>query len=296
MTDSVANPRYSHYFGRPAGVITPAVVATLALVAVVVGWLRSGDEEITPDSGLGYWLGIVGGLMMLSLFYYSWRKRTKARAALGAVPTVFRLHMIMGVLGPILVLYHCNFSLGALNSNVALITMLLVVASGVVGRYFYGKIHMGLYGRKAAAKEILQDLKTLREKFSAQSHIADPLFDELDEFGRDILAKNAANAVDSLLFGAKLVIRTRILRARLHRQVRSLVAADSLRKSDGWLQRWRRTNEVDEVVTVYFNALLKAVELRFYERLFSLWHVLHLPLLFLMVLAALVHVWAVHRY
>jgi cell division protein FtsL len=38
------------------------------------------------------------------------------------------------------------------------------------------------------------------------------------------------------------------------------------------------------------------VELRFFERLFSLWHVLHLPLFFLMVMAALVHVWATHRY
>lgn len=296
MSDSAVNPRYSHYFSRHAGLITPAVVAMLAAVVVFIGWLRSGEEEITPDSGLGYWLGIVGGLMMVSLLYYSYRKRTKSRKAPGAVPTVFRLHMILGVLGPVLILFHCNFSLGALNSNVALATMLMVVASGVVGRYFYGKIHMGLYGRKAAAKEILQDLSELREKFSARSHIADPIFDELDDFGRQILAKNAANAVDSLLFGAKMVIRSRLLRARLRSQVRRLVAADSRRKSDSWLQRWRRAAEVDETVTVYFNALLKAAELRFYERLFGLWHVLHLPLLFVMVLAALVHVWAVHRY
>jgi hypothetical protein len=33
-----------------------------------------------------------------------------------------------------------------------------------------------------------------------------------------------------------------------------------------------------------------------YERLFSLWHVLHMPLFFMMVISALLHVLAVHLY
>jgi hypothetical protein len=33
-----------------------------------------------------------------------------------------------------------------------------------------------------------------------------------------------------------------------------------------------------------------------YERLFSLWHVLHLPLFYMMVISALLHVLAVHMY
>jgi len=33
-----------------------------------------------------------------------------------------------------------------------------------------------------------------------------------------------------------------------------------------------------------------------YERLFSLWHALHLPLIFLMLVAGIVHVIAVHIY
>ena len=34
----------------------------------------------------------------------------------------------------------------------------------------------------------------------------------------------------------------------------------------------------------------------FYERLFGLWHILHLPIFFMMILSALVHVLAVHMY
>ena len=33
-----------------------------------------------------------------------------------------------------------------------------------------------------------------------------------------------------------------------------------------------------------------------YERLFSLWHALHIPLIFMMIIAAVIHVIAVHVY
>ena len=33
-----------------------------------------------------------------------------------------------------------------------------------------------------------------------------------------------------------------------------------------------------------------------YERLFSLWHALHIPLIFMMIIAAVIHIVAVHVY
>jgi hypothetical protein len=40
----------------------------------------------------------------------------------------------------------------------------------------------------------------------------------------------------------------------------------------------------------------KVAEFSFYERLFALWHVFHLPMFLLMVVAAIVHVLYVHMY
>ena len=37
-------------------------------------------------------------------------------------------------------------------------------------------------------------------------------------------------------------------------------------------------------------------EFQAYERLFSLWHALHLPLIFMLLVAAVVHIVAVHVY
>jgi hypothetical protein len=66
----------------------------------------------------------------------------------GSVVFWFRLHMTLGLIGPTLILFHANFRLGSLNSNVAMFAMLLVAASGIVGRYLYRKI---LAAKKAAA-------------------------------------------------------------------------------------------------------------------------------------------------
>src|SRR5581483_5933354 len=60
-----------------------------------------------------------------------------------------RLHITLGVVGPLLVLFHTGFHLGATNSNVALVCMLVVAGSGVVGRYLYTRIHSNLHGTRA---------------------------------------------------------------------------------------------------------------------------------------------------
>ena len=74
----------------------------------------------------------------------------------------------------------------------------------------------------------------------------------------------------------------------------SLVAG----KQRGWSWRVRRkrVRDVRKLLRQYFAAVNKAAAFAFYERLFALWHVLHMPLFILLVLAAIVHVVAVHLY
>ena len=276
--------------------MTPVVVAVVVFVALAWGWTQRDEEYLNPDSGLGYWLGIIGGLMMLALLIYSARKRKHSMRAVGSIPLWFRIHMMLGVLGPVLIMFHSNFHLGALNSNVALFTMLTVAGSGVIGRYFYGKIHMGLYGRKAVAKEILADADALRKELGDEIGAGDHVFEELTAFGKRVIEKPPQGALSSLWAGGVLAVQSHFLRSRILTEVRRLAQIEGKLHGRTWWERRRRVAQVSEVVTLYFNALLKAAELRFYERLFAMWHVLHLPLFFLMVLAALVHVWATHRY
>jgi len=89
----------------------------------LIGWRDSEEGHLTPESGLSYWLGIGGASAMLLLLLYPLRKRMKALRGFGRLSAWFRIHMLLGVVGPALILFRCNFKLGSLNSNVALFSM-----------------------------------------------------------------------------------------------------------------------------------------------------------------------------
>src|SRR5579862_2139593 len=152
---------------QPEAVRTHWPLLWSALVAALLLWgMKAGiDRYIAPQRGLGYWLGIVGGSMMLLLLIYSARKRFLWLSWIGTIPAWFRIHITLGVVGPVLVLFHTGFHFGATNSNVALICMLLVAGSGVVGRYIYTRIHSNLHGTQAN----LQALRSVSERIRSQA-------------------------------------------------------------------------------------------------------------------------------
>jgi len=270
------------------------VVLFAAVVALLLGLQLPTARYLSPQSGFGYALGIIGGSMMLVLLLYPARKRVRALHFLGTVPHLFRAHMMLGIVGPICILYHCGFSFGATNSNVALVSMLIVSGSGIVGRYFYSKIHHGLYGRKAGLAELKQKAQVLKEDNPSL-----PMMPEL--IGR-------IEAEEQRLLGARglmsvivvapflIFIRMAAARHRLRAYVRSALrqAAAELPKVAAERQR------VEKVVRSYIERRLGAsrriIEFRTYERLFSLWHILHLPLFFMLLAAGIVHVIAVNVY
>jgi hypothetical protein len=265
-----------------------------AIVAVLwVGWLNRDDNGLTPESGVGYWLGIAGGSLMLLLLLYPLRKRIKVLRALGTVGFWFRAHMILGVLGPVLVLWHANFRFGSINSNVALIAMLVVAISGVVGRYLYSKIHVGLYGRKAEVREILADADALRQAIGADLPVADRVVEQLSAFAQ--LGTVAPKSVlTGLLRVPAVSVRASVVRMRLIADARQAITAEGRRL--GWSRKARRLRLAGfaEMVTLHIAAVKKAAAFAFYERLFGLWHVFHLPLFFLLVIAAIIHIFAAH--
>ena len=60
--------------------------------------------------------------------------------------------------------------------------------------------------------------------------------------------------------------------------------------------RRRLTKLANDYVARRLGAASRVATFQAYERLFSLWHVLHLPLFFMLIIAGIVHVIAVHVY
>jgi hypothetical protein len=273
--------------------IPPLTFCIGIAVTLWIGWLNREDSGLTPESGAGYWLGIVGSSLMVLLLLYPLRKRARSLRWLGTVAFWFRAHMILGVFGPVLVLLHANFRLGSINSNVALVAMLIVAASGVVGRYLYGKIHLGLYGRRVVVEKILADADALEGLIAVRLPIADRVVAQLSAFAQ--LGTAAPKGVVSGLFLLPMISwRASVVRARLIADVRQVITVEGKRL--GWSPsvRRRQLGGVADLVTLHVAAVKKAAAFAFYERLFRLWHVFHLPLFFLLVMAAIVHIFAAH--
>jgi hypothetical protein len=287
--------RFGHYAAPPLLRIVPVAFGVGVLGVLLVGWLNRDQDYLTPESGLGYWLGVAGASLMLLLLLYPLRKRIRSLRAIGSVAFWFRLHMALGLVGPTLILFHANFSFGSPNSNVAMLAMLIVATSGIVGRYLYGKIHLGLYGCKAQVRDILADIEIMKRALGDGLPAGDRIVEQLNAFAKQAtgVSRNFLGALCTL---PPLAIRARVIRHRLLRDVRTTITAEARRC--GWSRRTReqRVSAIAELVGLHLAAVRKAAAFAFYERLFGLWHVLHLPLFFILVLAAAVHVVAAHLF
>lgn len=280
-TEQRLSPLVNLYRPRTRGFL---VMVAYLLVAYVIylGWDNRLSQPLTAESGLGYALGIVGGSMMLLLLLYPLRKHLRIMRHLGPVKYWFRTHMLLGVLGPVCILFHSGFHSGSLNSNVALFCMLVVASSGLVGRYFYTRIHHGLYGRKATLDELNRHAALLGESLRTVIGKYPGAAERIKAFEQQT-RQHPTGFAGSFITLLSLGIRTWALYLSLWLRVpRSLHAGQ------------RRA--VLRHVGARLENIRKIAEFHFYERLFSIWHVLHFPLFLMLVVSGIVHVIAVHAY
>ena len=284
---------FAQYRAHPWAKVVPLTFSTVIAVVLWIGWLNRDDSALTPESGVGYWLGIVGSGLMLLLLLYPLRKRMQSLRAIGTVAFWFRAHMILGVFGPVLILWHANFKLGSINSNVALAAMIVVATSGIVGRYLYSKIHLGLYGRKAVVREILADAEALKGMIGANLRVADRAVAQLNAFAQ--LGTAAPKGVLAGFFLLPVIsVRGTVVRMRLIADARQVIEVEGKRLGHPRRIRRQQLAGVADLVTLHVAAVKKAAAFAFYERLFRLWHVFHMPLFFLLVIAAIIHIFAAH--
>jgi hypothetical protein len=267
----------------------------LAALVLWIGWNGREGRNLSAAEGLGYWLGIIGGTLMIALLLYSVRKRIPWLRHLGATRHWFKMHMTLGIVGPVIILYHSNFQVGSINSQVALYCTLLVAASGIVGRYFYAQIHNGLYGSSMSLRQLLNTVEVSGDQ-PGGGHALDPAVrQQLAALAEAVLQRPASlgsSALTPVWFGFK----TRWLNWRLRRAAYQHI--DTLADSSAVIeeQRPRLRKTTRRYIARRLAEIRRVAQFRFFEKLFSLWHVVHVPFFLMMVLSAVAHVIAVHMY
>jgi len=266
-----------------------------AVLALTIGVMGRETRRLFADEGLGYALGIVGTFLIVTLLLYPLRKRFKLLKILGPVRNWFRTHMILGVLGPITILYHANFAFGSVNSSAALIAMLLVAGSGLVGRFLYAKVHHGLYGRKANLKELLASVKLSTTGSGGAAQFVPHLMQQIAEYDRQVL-QPPKTVLDSILLPFKLAFKTR----RGYREITGFVAErleeQAVVSPTVAMHRPRLEAACKAFVKEHLRRVRRVASFAAYDRMFSLWHKIHLPFFYLLLVTVVIHVIAVHAY
>lgn len=267
----------------------------LATAAIIVGYAGRDSRRLFAEHGLGYALGIIGSLLILTLLLYPLRKRYRFLKFLGQVRNWFRVHMILGVVGPLAILYHSNFAFGSINSTAALLAMLLVAGSGLIGRFLYQKIHHGLFGRKANLKELLGSVKLTTDGVGPAAQFVPNLLQILGDYDRKVLKPpeslwQCVTLPVTLAFTTRSGYRRIVTKIAMHLDVQAQNSSAVAQHRDRLLQL------VSAFVKDHLNRVRRVAAFVAYERLFALWHKVHLPFFYLLLLTAVVHVIAVHTY
>lgn len=266
-------------------------------VAALVGaaWLFSRHADYAPGSALGYNLGLAGGIALLLVFLYPLRKRLRFMHAWGASKGWFALHMACGILAPLLILAHSKFHIGSINAGVALASMLLVAASGIVGRFIYVRIHHGLYGQRMTLAQLQAEVGLSAGELHSKLSIAPRVEQWLREF-EALAAGRPRNVVHGAWRFLTLGARARRVRRRSIREFAHVYRMHA--RAFGWnaaAQR-RHLDAARTFIEDFVAGAQRVAQFSRYERLFALWHVLHVPLVWMMLLSAVAHVVAVHAY
>jgi hypothetical protein len=265
------------------------------MLAIVAAYFVSRRGWYTPGDDVGYYLGLTGGVMMLLLLTYPLRKYLQAFRNLGPVRNWFSFHMFLGVAGPVLVIAHSTFLLKSTNATVAFICMLMVASSGIIGRFIYVRIHRGLHGEKLNFKELQTAAGFESDEMHSKLHFVPEVEKRLTQFQTYALAEDLGFARSALrLF--TLGTRRRITYARCAAELRRVMRERAeLRQWDRDKLR-RRLGRATRLVDEFLVSVQKVSQFDMYDRMFRLWHVAHVPLVYLLVLSGIAHVVAVHMY
>lgn len=267
---------FTHYF-------------SISVIAVLlVGWYNRNNNYLSAENGTGYALGIIGGSLMLMVLLYPLSKRLSLLSRVVPVRYWFGIHMLFGIVGPVMILFHSNFHLGSTNSSIALFSMLLVAISGLIGRYIYTHIHHGLYGKRITLDELKNELEVKHTELLYIYKLNTNLNKIISAMESKAL-QQYTGILKSMLHIISLAYDAQRLQSRLKRLLNSS-------QNDNSPTKLPDSAIANEFIKRYTATLQNIVAFRMYERLFSLWHILHLPLFIMMIITAVVHIFAVHMY
>ncbi len=235
----------------------------------------SPDHELfKPTGSVGNPLAIAGTAMIaFGVFSYMLRKRWRRLQGLGKLRHWLSFHIFLCTLGPFLVMLHTSFKVGGLVS-IAFWSMVLVVLSGVVGRYVYVRIPKSLNGQFYSMQEIEASQEALVGELQASlPHESAALAAAQLEFPSE-----SRGLLRSLI----LALRFDLAGRRHTKELRRVLAEAGVEPA--------ARHRLIDLGKQYRRLAQQRVLLEPFGRLFRYWHTFHLPLAIVMAIILLFHI------
>ena len=234
-------------------------------------WLR-------PSGVIGQSAGLLALLIFVFLWLYPLRKKYKWLAFTGSVGRWLDIHILAAIGLPLLLAIHASWRFDGIV-GLGYYAMLIVCASGVIGRYLYVRIPRSRSGVASTREEVAIERRTLITEIAAATN--------LDPFAVE-RALSVGSATDSTgIMGTLLhLVSDDFTRWRLMRTLRR-----RLKHARGGAALDKKT--LDRVVGLASREVSLAQQLRMLDatqRVFGYWHVAHRPFAVTALVAVIIHV------
>jgi hypothetical protein len=211
-------------------------------------------RQLRPSGSMGMSYAIVGTLLIFTNLLYLARRRLAAFRHFGSMRVWLDLHVFTGLVGATVIGYHSTFQARSWPNQVTAISLIVVVVSGVIGRFFYALIPKP---DVHPFEDALEDLEVALPGFSQQVALAVSAHPPEETRGDPALlrtlralpgwrrtAHERREAVELILYNAPaLAALPPRTRAHVRRLARRLSRAAALQAygvaADAMLRAWR---------------------------------------------------------
>jgi len=233
---------------------------------------------LKPSGVVGQSAGIVALLIFLFLWLYPLRKKFRWLSFTGSMAQWMDVHVAVALILPFLAAVHASWRFDGVI-GLGYLSMLVVCASGIVGRYLYIHIPRSASGLELSAEEIAAQRRGLVARIAEASRIPAAQV--------EALLRSDPTPCEGLGLGQTL---TRMFTDDLARW-RSAHALRRLIRRQGGRRVDRRTlRQVLKLAHREMSLTQQARMLNATQRLFRFWHVAHRPFAVTALVAVLIHV------
>jgi hypothetical protein len=230
---------------------------------------------LKPSGIVGQSAGILAFLIFVFLWLYPLRKKWRALAFTGAIGRWLDVHVMTALGLPLLLTIHAAWRAdGVIGLGFA--SMMVVCASGVIGRYLYVRIPRARNGAELTREEVAQARDVLLNEIAAA------LGERVD------VVKQAVTPTERAAATSVLQVLERLFLDDLRRVMRTRQLAREWGGRPG-----ANRKAIAKAVSLASKEMALADQARMWDathRVFRYWHIAHMPFALTALLAVTIHV------